>query len=451
MIGLDPHRLAREAEAEIVRRGSDSLAARAVIDSRLVAEGDLFFGIAGDRDDGGEYAAEALERGAWGVVVRPDRVGALASANGWVLGSSDPLRSLGKLARAWRRELGCAVVGVTGSTGKTSVKDIAAGLLPGMIHASPGNYNTETGLPMAILEAEAGTETLVLEMSMRGAGEIALLCEIAEPDVGVITNVGPAHLELLGSVAAIAAAKAEILDGIVQGGRAVIPSEPGPLAPYLTAAVATIRFGAGGDVSVVEATAAAGATEATIATPVGEGRFRFPFTEAHNLVNALCAVAIGVSLEVPVDELCRRAPGIVLSRLRGERIELADGVVVINDSYNANPVSMRAALENLRAHPASGRRVAVLGDMYELGPDAATFHRVAGEHARELGIDSVIGVGELARDYRPDEWVSTPEQAAEIASEAISAGDLVLVKGSRGIGLDRFAERLAADRGLAER
>ena len=447
MIRLDPARLAKEAGAEIVRRGEGGHPARAVVDSREVAEGDLFFGLAGEHADGGEFAGQAFHSRAWGVVVDPGWAGALdrASAPGWVLAAEDPLAALQSLARAWRRELGCPVVGVTGSTGKTSVKDICRALLPGRVHASPENFNTEIGLPLAILDAGEDTQTLVLEMAMRGMGQIAELCEIAEPAVAAITNIGPVHLELLGTLEAIAEAKAEILSGLRPDGRAIVPADTEALEPHLHDELWTITFGRGGDVFAESSRVEGGRTEALVGTPSGEARFLFPFTEAHNLTNALCAIGVGVALEADPADLAARAPGIGFSRLRGETIQLAGGISLINDCYNANPISMRAALDHLASVDA-GRRIAILGGMAELGPDAPDYHREIGAHARDLEIDAVIGVGELARDYAPDEWVGDADAGAEVADRLLADGDLVLVKGSRSVGLERLTDALVAMR-----
>ena len=204
--------------------------------------GDLFFGLRGERVDGGEFAAAAIEAGAWGVVVGPriacPRSDKALERRRWVFAVEDPLAALQALARAWRRALGARVVGVTGSVGKTSVKDIARALLPGRVHANRENLNTEIGLPLTVLEAPPETDVLVLEMAMRGAGQIAELAAIAEPEVAVITNVGPVHVELLGSVEAIAAAKAEVLAALPADGAAVVPVEAGELEPHLGAGAA---------------------------------------------------------------------------------------------------------------------------------------------------------------------------------------------------------------------
>lgn len=451
---LDGGRIAAAIGAEVVARGGEGAPARATIDSREAGSGDLFFGLRGERADGGEYARQALEAGAWGVVVDKSRAGSLfaapeggegerGGADGWIFGVDDPLAALAALARERRRDLGARVVGVTGSVGKTSVKDIARALLPGRVHANRENLNTEIGLPLTVLEAPEGTELMVLEMAMRGRGQIAELAATAEPEVAVITNVGPVHVELLGSVAEIAAAKAEILAALPAEGTAVVPAEAGELEPHLGTAPRLLRFGPGGDVKAVESRIEGGVTEALVATPAGEQRFHFPFAEAHNLTNALAAIAAGVALGASLGEMADRAASIGFSRFRGERLELGEGIVLVNDCYNANPVSMRAALDHLATFDEGGRRVAVLGEMAELGPGAPGYHRELGEHARAGGVDFLVGVGEPAREYGPDELVGDPAEAAELLAAQLEPGDTVLVKGSRSAGLEAVAEGLA--------
>jgi UDP-N-acetylmuramoyl-tripeptide--D-alanyl-D-alanine ligase len=451
VIELAPERIAAEAGATVVATGSRERPERATIDSRDVRPGDLFFGLPGEHADGGSYAAAALEAGAWGVLVRPERAEGLPAGGWWVLAADEPLRALQLLARAWRRQLGCQVVGITGSTGKTSVKDIARTLLPLRVHASPENYNTEIGLPLTILSAPVEAEVLVLEMAMRGLGQIAELCEIAEPGVAAITNVGPVHLELLGTLEAIAEAKAEIIGGLRGSGTAVVPADAEALEPHLHDRLETITFGAGGDVSAHDVDPLGRGVATRITTPAGEARFELPFAEAHNVVNTLCAVGIGVALGCEPGAMARRAPGIEFSRLRGELVELRGGIVIVNDCYNANPISMRAALENLAMGVAGvapeARRVAVLGDMKELGRDAAAYHREVGALARNLGVDPVIGVGELAREYAPDAWAPDADAAIELVDSELVDGDSVLIKGSRSVGLERVTEALVASRG----
>jgi UDP-N-acetylmuramoyl-tripeptide--D-alanyl-D-alanine ligase len=456
-MNLDGARIAAAIGADVLAEGGPGSPGRATTDSAATGRGDLFFGLRGERVDGGEFAPAALEAGAWGVVVAPGRraqlaphggksrdpvpKGASGAGGGWVFAVEDPLTALGALAREWRRELGARVVGITGSVGKTSVKDIARALLPGRVHANRENLNTEVGLPLTVLEADSGVDLLVLEMAMRGAGQIAELAAIAEPEVAVITNVGPVHIELLGSVQAIAAAKAELLHDLPAHATAVVPVEAGELEPHLSAAPRLLRFGQGGEVEALESRVLEGVTEALVATPSGRQTFHFPFVEAHNLTNALAAIAAGVALGASLAEMADRAANIGFSRFRGERLDLGDGILLVNDCYNANPVSMRAALDHLGGVEGE-RRIAVLGEMAELGADAAVYHREVGAHARAAGADLVVGVGEPARDYDPDELVGDPAEAAELLAAQLERGDVVLVKGSRSAGLEAVAATL---------
>ena len=404
-MNLGAEQIAAAMGAEIAAAGGAGSPERGAIDSRDAGPGSLFFGLRGESADGGKFASAAIAAGVWGVVVEPRHAAGLEGA--WVFATPDPLAAMQALARAWGRALGARVVGVTGSVGKTSVKDIARALLPGRVHANRENLNTEIGLPLTVLEAPAGADLLVLEMAMRGPGQIAELAAIAEPDVAVITNVGPVHVELLGSVEAIAAAKAEVLAALPEQGVAVVPADAAELEPHLGAAPRLLRFGPGGDVETLERRVAEGVTEALIATPAGSARFHFPFTEAHHLTNALAAVAAGVALGAPPAEMADRAANIGFSRFRGERLELGDGIVLVNDCYNANPVSMRAALDHL-ATLGPGRTIAVLGEMAELGADAPSYHHEVGEHARAAGVDLLVGVGEPARTTGRTSWSATP-------------------------------------------
>jgi UDP-N-acetylmuramoyl-tripeptide--D-alanyl-D-alanine ligase len=399
---------------------------RAVIDSRAAGPGDLFVGLVGEHVDGGRFAAQALAGGAWGVLVAPEHADAARCAvAGAIIAADDPLAALQRLATAWRRTLGCPVVGITGSVGKTSTKDILAAMLAQRLRtvANRENLNTEIGLPMTVLEAPAGAEALVLEMGMRGPGQIAELTAIAEPDVGLITAVAPVHLDLLGSVGAIAAAKAELVAGLRAGGTAIVPAGEPLLDAHRRDDVTTVTFGPGGDVD---------------ALPDG---LELPFNSAHMRRNALAALAAARALGVEPDGVL----DVALSSFRGQRIELPGDIVVVNDCYNANPMSMRAALDDLAAS-ASGRRVAVLGDMLELGPDEDRFHAEIGSHAREAGIDVLVAVGpraaHLADGY--GEVIALPDAAAAAATVPglLAPGDTVLLKASRGVGLEVVARAL---------
>lgn len=414
---------------------------RVVIDSREAGEGDLFFGLPGAEVDGGRFAASAIEQGAWGVVVGPDHE-PLHGAQAHVFVADDPLAALGRLANAWRHELGARVIGVTGSTGKTSTKDILAALSGRSANttATPANFNTEIGLPLTVLSAPRGTELLVLEMAMRGVGQIAELARIAEPDVGCIVNVGPVHLEQLGTVENVAAAKAELIAELTADATAVIPAGEPLLTPHRRPEIATVTFGEGGDVRLLDEDSGG---EIELATPRGDVSIRPSFSERYLIRNLLAAVACAQAVDLPVDgELV-----VNFSALRGEVAEVLGGVTLINDCYNANPVSMRAALDNLAR--AGGRRIAVLGGMGELGSESARFHHDVARHALESGVDLLVSVGDLGERYADGyggelEHATEPDGAAEIVRRVARPGDTVLVKGSRSVGLERVGELLLA-------
>jgi UDP-N-acetylmuramoyl-tripeptide--D-alanyl-D-alanine ligase len=440
------HQLARAAGAQLLREAATAAAGpdRPTIDSRDVAEDALFVGLPGEHVDGGSFATAALEAGAWGVLVAQAHAQAALAAGGCgaVIAADDPLAALQRLANAWRRELGAKVIGITGSTGKTSTKDILAGMLAPQRRtvASRANLNTEIGLPLQILTAPAGTEVLVLEMGMRGPGQIAQLARIAEPDVGVIVSIGPVHLELLGSIEAIAAAKAELIAALAPGATAVVPAGEPLLQPHLRSDLRTVSFGSEGDVRIV----AQDATHVEIDAGGERIAFELDFTEAHLRQDLLAAVAAARAVGVtPGGRLeLTRSPG------RGQRVALPGGATLIDDAYNANPVSMRAALDALAASPADGRRIAVLGDMLELGPDAPHYHRAIGAHADGI-VDVLVTVGPLAAEMAADfggehHHAADARAAATLVCELIREGDAVLVKASNGVGLRLVCETLTA-------
>jgi UDP-N-acetylmuramoyl-tripeptide--D-alanyl-D-alanine ligase len=427
---------------------------RVTIDSRDAGPGALFIGLPGSTVDGGSFAADALAAGAWGVLSTPEHARAAQAAQAAqparsapaILVCSEPLQALHLLAAEWRRELGAQVIGVTGSTGKTSTKDLLLALLSPhrLTVASRANFNTEIGLPLEILGAPEGTETLVLEMAMRGAGQIAELARIAQPDVGLIVSVGPVHLELLGSIEAIAAAKAELLAELSPGSAAIVPAGEELLRPHLRDDLDTITFGEQGDVRLRSSAGRRLEIDARgelIALEVS-------FDQAHLHRNLLAAVAAAQAVGV--------TPGgqveLTLSAGRGQRCALAGGVTVIDDCYNANPMSVRAALQDLAAtaeREHHSRRVAVLGDMLELGPTEGELHAQIGAQAQDSGVDLLVTVGPRARAmaerFRGEiRSVNDAAEAAELVPELVHSGDLVLVKGSRAVGLELVCRALGA-------
>jgi UDP-N-acetylmuramoyl-tripeptide--D-alanyl-D-alanine ligase len=372
------------------------------IDSRRIAEGDLFVAVGAA---GADFVRHALALGA-------------AAA----LEPHEPHVALATIAGAVRDRSSARVVGITGSTGKTTTKDILFALLAPHRRtvASEGNYNNELGVPLTLCRLERDTEVCISEMGMRGMGQIAWLASFAKPDVAAITNVGPVHLERVETVENVARAKAELIDALPPGGVAVVPDEP-LLEPYLTRTDIEIRR--------------VPALEDATALPVTPS-----FTARHQLQNTLTALEVADALGVQAEgELI-----VEFSALREQELSLADDVLLINDCYNANPMSMRAALANLAERAGPRRRVAVLGEMAELGANAPAYHSEVAETVRELGVE-VIAVGPLARAYVANgrgRWVATASEAVDALRRELRPGDVVLVKGSRSVGLEVIAENV---------
>ena len=380
------------------------------IDSRRVSTGDLFVALGG----GVAYIEEARTRGAAATLVPDDEFSAMAA-----------------LGRAVRDRSDARVVAITGSSGKTSTKDILAALCRPVARtvAAEEGHNNEIGLPLTLTRLEPDTELLIVEMGMRGLGEIAALCAVALPDVGVITNIGPVHLERLGTIERVAQAKAELLQALPPGGIGVIPEDSPELEPFVPDGLDVRRFPKP-DVEIRDGIAY---------VRFGGAEIPFSFTARHQAANAVAALTVVDALGLPLPEELVEVP---FSRWRCEESPLPGGGLLINDAYNANPASMRAALEHLVERAGESRTVAVLGEMAELGSDAPRFHDEVGAFARELGVDVVVGVGKLSRRYEPDAWAPDAAAAIELARTVVVAGDTVLVKASRAVGLEVVADAL---------
>ena len=381
------------------------------IDSRRVGPGDLFVAIRG----GVEFVEDARDQGA-ATLVPHDEYAAMAT-----------------IGRLLRGRSSARFVGVTGSTGKTSTKDILAALCAPVVRtvATEGSYNAELGVPLTLGRLEPDTELCIVEMGMRGPGQIAELCEIARPHVGVITAIGPVHLELVGSVDGVARSKAELVAALPEGGIAVVPKSV-ELDPHLRDDIEIRRVGPV-DVELRD-------DGAHVA--FGGGRIRFPLTSRHQAQNALTALTAYDALGLPLDRLAESAAAVRLSPWRGEELALPGGGFVVNDAYNANPTSMEAALRHLAERGAGRRRLAILGGMAELGEHAEQHHREIAELAAELDIE-VIAVGELARGYAAEAWEPDAASALAAVRDLVRPGDAVLVKASRAVALEGIAPDLA--------
>ena len=413
------------------------------IDSREVAPGELFIGIPGATVDGGSFAAPVIESGAFGALVTAPFVEGAVEAGGVVLEHPDPVAALGSIAAAHRSRLDCPVIGITGSSGKTSTKDILEAILSdaGRTLATRGNRNTEIGMPLEILRADEATDFLVLEMAMRGSGQIAELAAIARPTVGVIVSIGPAHLELLGSLEAIAAAKSELIAALEPGSGAVMPADERLLDPHFRDDLTTVTFGEGGDLQL----AREDGRHLTVSRGGEEIEITVDFDQPHNRRNLLAALAAAglVGVRPPSDLHVRFSSG------RGERLVLEGDILVINDCYNANPASVAAGLADLeRESSGRGERsVAVLGDMLELGPAEVEFHESIGAAAARAGVGFLITVGErslaTARGFGGSGVHFEDAASAALAvRELLQPGDTVLVKGSRSVGLEAVVKAL---------
>jgi len=375
------------------------------VDSRRIVEGDLFVAVG----RGSDYLADAVARGAAATLV-----------------PADAFAALGRIGRAVRDRSSARIVGITGSMGKTSTKDILAALCAPSARtiAAEASYNNEIGVPLTLCRLEENTEVCILELAMRGFGQIAQLCEIARPQIGVITNVGPVHLELVDSIDGVRRAKGELIAALPSGGTAVVPNG----FPVERDDIRIVRIGEP-ELEIVDRRAELSGVS-------------FNFTARHQAQNAAAALgalnALGLPRPASVD--------VDFARWRGEEGELPGGGILINDSYNANPVSMRAALAYLAERAGERRRVAILGDMAELGRTGPDYHREIGQAAAELGVDEVLAVGELARGYLeggvPGRWVANVHEAVRELDAVVRPGDAVLVKASRALGLEAVAAAL---------
>jgi UDP-N-acetylmuramoyl-tripeptide--D-alanyl-D-alanine ligase len=382
-------------------------------DSREVGPGDLFVAL----NTGVRYVQEARARG--GATLVPD----------------DQEVALAAIASLVRAKSDAQVVAVVGSAGKTTTKDILGALCAPHVPTiwADRSLNNEIGLPLTVCRLEPETRVLVTEMGMRGLGQVAALCAVARPTLVVVPHVGPEHLELLGTVERVAEANAEAIAALPTGSVAVVPAS-GLLDAFLARDdVVFSRF------SSDEVEALDGSTRFSVAGQVLE--LELPFTQRHLALNTLAALHAYVALGLPLDRVAEGVAGIALSPWRGEETELPGGGFVVNDAYNANPDSMAAALVHLAEHAGDRRRVAILGEMAELGEQSAAYHDRVGGLAADLGID-VIGVGEPARRYSPALWVESAADVVGAAREYLRPGDAVLVKASRAVGLEGIADEI---------
>jgi UDP-N-acetylmuramoyl-tripeptide--D-alanyl-D-alanine ligase len=437
------------------------------IDSRLVQPGDLFFAIVAARD-GHAFVGDAIARGASGAVVGPAFGPAALPGPGSglepvLIQVPDTTRALQDLGQFVRREAGATVVAITGSAGKTTTKEIVAVLLSGRyrVTKNKGNLNNHLGLPLSLLELRHGAEVAVMELGMNHAGEIRRLVEIAEPEVRVWTNVGDAHIGYFQSREAIADAKAEILEHATAADVLVCNADD----PRVMARVGrfdgrVITFGesAAADVraSGIEDRGLDG-TRLRLHTASGEIDLVIPLIGRGNLANVLAAAAVAVELDVPLADIATRVATLRAATHRGDVLRLARGLIVVDDSYNSSPTALGRALAVIAGETQATRKAAVLGEMLELGDHATALHESCGRQAAAAGLDRLITVGGDAARAMADaavaagmdadavSWTASSEAAADLLLPWLAGGDVVLVKGSRGIGTDAVVARISAE------
>jgi len=430
------------------------------IDSRTIAPGQLFFAVKGDRLDGHDYVNAALEKGAVAAVVRKDQSNRYPEKSR-LLAVNDTLVALQTLATAVRKVWGKPLVGVTGSAGKTTTKEAIAHVLGARFRVlkSEGNFNNHFGLPLMLLKLEPEHDVAVIEMGMSHAGEIRALAKIAQPEVGVVTNVAPVHLEFFDSIAGIARAKYELIESLPASGTAVLNADDeyvsqfgrdfkGKVVTYGTGAMAVHIDVRAENVQ----TRGAEGSEFDVVMAGHREYARLPLVGEHNILNALAAVAVGVARGLKPSEAVGALATLTPPDKRGQVVQLGN-ITVINDCYNSNPKALRAMVDALAAMKAR-RRIVVAGEMLELGPAAEEMHRAAGQHIAEKKIDVLLGVRGLAHEMVDSarqagtaaEFAPTPEAAGEWLARETRDGDVVLLKASRGVKLEKALETWKARR-----
>lgn len=422
------------------------------IDSRTVEPGELFFAVKGERMDGHDFVPQALERGAVAAVVRSDRAAALADPSR-LIAVENTLAALQALAAGVRRAWGKPVIGITGSAGKTTTKEAIAHVLAMRfrVHKSEGNLNNHFGLPLMLLRLQPEHEVAVIEMGMSHLGEIRELARIAQPEIGVVTCVAPVHLEFFSSVAEIARAKYELVESLPASGTAVLNADDEYVSQFgRNFAGKVVTFGVRRPATVraenVEMRGAQGSAFEIVAGASREPAV-LPLVGAHNIPNALAAVAVALERGVPLVEAAAALADLAPADKRGQLLQLG-GATVINDCYNSNPKALDAMVDALLALPAE-RHIVVAGEMLELGPTGPDLHRQCGRRMAERGVDVLVGVRGAAEQMVEAarqaglraEFMVAPEDAGEWLAREARPGDAVLLKASRGVRLEKAWER----------
>jgi len=443
-------------------RGNDTIP-HITTDTRKIAAGDLFIALRGENFDGADFAADALHKGAAAVLVNAPLSASvqkeLKKEKGTVLTVPDTLKAYQEIAHAWRMKFDIPVVAITGSNGKTTTKDLTAAVLSGRgaVCRTAANYNNEVGLPLTLLGITEDDTAAVVEIGMRGLGQIAALAPVAAPNIGIVTNVCEVHMELLGSIENIAKAKAELVEAIPVGGTVLLNADDERVAAMRSMAadgvrVLTYGIGADADIRAEALRLAAGGSQFMVAWGNERHDYSIPLAGRHNVSNALAALAAGFVLGCTPQEMQAGLRTLTPTKMRYEVHEIG-ARRFINDAYNASPSSMCAAIETT-ASLYHGRRIAVLGDMLELGAAAEEAHREIGKRVAELGFAALVTYGEQARwMHKAAEaagcsvcyHAESHEAAAKYLREMLVDGDTVLFKGSRGMKMEQIIALLTGE------
>ena len=422
------------------------------IDSRTVQSGDLFFAVKGERLDGHDFVEQAFSKGAVGAIVRKDQANRYSTKNG-LLAVDETLIALQTLATAVRKLWGKTAIGITGSMGKTTTKEAIAHLLSvrHRVHRSKGNFNNHFGLPLGLLTLEPEYDLAVIEMGMSHAGEIASLARIALPNEGVVTSVGPVHLEYFDSIAGIARAKYELIEAIPSGGTIVLNGDDEYVSQFgrdFKGKVLMFGLKSTADVRAenIEVLGSEG-TRFDLICPGLRQSVRSPLLGTHNVYNVLAAAAVALEHGITPSEVAATLPSLEPGDKRGQVVQVGN-ITVLNDCYNSSPKALMAAVDTLAGMPAS-RRIVVAGEMLELGATGETLHRECGRYIASKHVDFLLGVRGLAMPMVEAavaagikaEFVATPEEAGDWLARQTREGDVVLLKGSRGVKLEKALER----------